>query len=67
MTKILESIKKDDPDDKETIEHLEKEIVLNQRVVDGENLVDVLDSLKTDEDKKRIEESKKRLDQMKQL
>jgi hypothetical protein len=67
LTEALEMHKKEEPDDKETIEHFEREIKLNQRVVDGERLVDVLDSMRSDEDKKRIKEAKKRHDQMKQL
>lgn len=44
--------------DAETIEWYEREIALNQRVVNGEKLVDVLDSMRTEEDKKGIEEEK---------
>ncbi len=67
LTEQLERFKKSDIFDQETAEDLEKEIELNQRVVNGEKLVDVLDSMQSDEDKKRIEESRKRIAQMKQL
>ena len=63
----IETLKNTDPDDKETIEYFKKEIELNQKVVKGKKLVDVLDSMSSDEDKKRIAEAKKHYDQQKQL
>jgi len=52
-------------DDKETIEYYEREIGLTQRVVDGEKLKDVLNSMRSEEDKKRIEESRRHIAGMK--
>jgi hypothetical protein len=67
LNEKLEMSKKSDPNDQETIKWYEKEIELNQRVINGEKLVDVLDSMKSEEDKKRIEEERKRIQNMKQL
>ena len=69
LTETLEMHKKDPRmrNDKETLEWFEREIELNQRVVNGERLVDVLDSMRTDEAKKRIEAARERLKNMKQL
>ena len=67
LQETFERFKKSDPNDLETIKWFEKEIELNQRVVNGEKLVDVLDSMHSEEDKKRIEEARKRLSEMKQL
>lgn len=45
------------PNDRETIKHFEREIEFNQRVANGENQMKVLDSKRSDEDKKRLEEA----------
>lgn len=44
--------KKNNPEETKTIEHMKRELKLNQRVVNGENLMDVLDSMKLEKDKK---------------
>lgn len=69
LTETLEMHKKDPRmrNDTETIKWYEREIELNQRVANGEKLVDVLNSMQSEEDKKRIEEARKRLSEMKQL
>lgn len=43
---------KNNPEETKTIEHMKRELKLNQRVVNGENLMDVLDSMKLEKDKK---------------
>ena len=67
LNERLEMHKKSDPDNNETIKHYEKEIELNQRVANGEKLVDVLESIQTEKDKKRIEEGRKHIEDLKQL
>jgi hypothetical protein len=69
LTEALEIHKKDPRmrNDTETIKWYEREIELNQRVANGERLVDVLDSMKSAKDRKRIEEARKRHSEMKQL
>lgn len=63
----LEMFKKSDPNDRETIEYYEKEIELNQRVANGESLVKVLDSMQSDEDRKRIAIEREKIKNKKQL
>ena len=65
LTEQIELCKKSG-EDHETIAWFEKELELNQRVVNGERLVDVLDSMQTTEDKKRIAEVRERIKNMKQ-
>ncbi|PIT96526.1 hypothetical protein COT82_02785 [Candidatus Campbellbacteria bacterium CG10_big_fil_rev_8_21_14_0_10_35_52] len=68
LTEGLERHKKDPRmlNDMETIKWYEREIALNQRVVNGEKLTDVLDSIRSKEDEERIKEAIKSHNEMKQ-
>ena len=70
LTEGLERFRKDPrrhgEDETKTIEWYKREISLNQRVINGEKLVDVLDSMQLEEDKKRIAEAREKIKNMRQ-
>lgn len=63
----LKMFKDSNPEDHETIAHYENEIALNQRVANGEKSIDVLNSMQSEKDKKRIAEEREKIKNMKQL
>ena len=56
LEKAISDWEKNNPEETETIEYMKKEMELNQRVVNGENLMDVLDSMKAEKEEEPEDE-----------